>query len=616
MRLVNTSSLLIEEFLQRMVPEYAILSHVWQDEEVTLKDVQSGSASAKKGYAKIVNCCKKSAEDGYQYCWIDTCCIDKTSSAELSEAINSMYQWYKDSSVCYVYLADFEARQFRRKFVSTRWFKRGWTLQELIAPTVVEFYDANWDFYGTRISLQDDLMEATGIEQSVLRSGDPTKSTVVVRMSWAARRETTRIEDTAYCLMGLFGVNMPLLYGEGLRAFRRLQEEIMRTIDDETLIAWSPSKPTDSTNNESRGLLALSPHDFDVVEVLDENYTSFHCRPKHFKRFADRPSYGMPQNESLPWHLTHRGLHLTPPIKVSVVDGEIYACICLLESSEKEGLVCVKLHRSRRSDCYVRREGEPLRILPKAAIANLSITTIYVDQPTPPSNVIMRHYYNIPSFEPIMLIIRARPDITMSICESLKTSLHGEELQRLRRLSVRTDLLDNVLSPLLPQNWTYWCRVFEDTEDLKLREMTMGDLGSCYFFSRPQLREHNLVFIISYTPEVTVYVRCNVAADHPSCEAAFRYHKAWYEATEERDDCIDDTTDHICPSISLPNMTHTFSISVRRVSSPPLKHHVSRFVLSVDHQMLPWPPRKRDLDDLWFPQRGKVDLPIPEVAQS
>jgi hypothetical protein len=587
MRLINTSSLLIEEFLQRMVPEYAILSHVWQDEEVNLKDVQSGSASAKEGYAKIVNCCKKAADDGYQYCWIDTCCIDKTSSAELSEAINSMYQWYKSSSVCYVYLADFEARHSRHKFKSTRWFKRGWTLQELIAPTVVEFYDTNWDFYGTKISLQDDLMEATGIDQSVLRSGDPMKSTVVVRMAWDARRETTRIEDTAYCLMGLFGVNMPLLYGEGLRAFRRLQEEIMRTIDGETLIVWSPRELTSSPDYVSRSLLALSPHDFDVLEVLDENHTSFYGRPKHFKRFGDRPSSGLPQNEGLPWHLTHRGFHITPPIKVSVVDGEIYACLCLLKSSEKEGIVCVKLHRGWRNDCYVRREGEPMRILPKAAIADLSATTIYVDQPPPPSNIIMRHYRDIPSFGPIMLVIKARPYITMSICESLKASLHGEELQRLRRLPIRTNILDNVLSPLLPQDWTYWCRVFENTEDIKMREMTMGDPGSCYFFSRPKLIEHNLVFTISYTPEVTAYVTCNVAADHPSCEAAFRFPKAGFEATEENDDCINDVTDHICQSFSLSNMTHTFFISVRRVSSPPLKHHVSRFVLSVDHQMFP-----------------------------
>lgn len=609
MRLINTSSLEVEEFLQRAVPEYAILSHVWQDEEVTLKDVQSGSASAKKGYAKMVNCCKKAAEDGYQYCWIDTCCIDKTSSVELSEAINSMHQWYKYSSVCYVYLADFEMRNLQRSFETTRWFRRGWTLQELIAPTFVEFYDANWAFYGTRMSLKDELKEATGIDQSVLRGGDPTKSTVAVRMSWAARRETTRIEDTAYCLMGLFGVNMPLLYGEGLRAFRRLLEEIMRTIDDETLITWSPREPTESASHESRGLLARSPSDFDVRRMLDENHKTFYCRPENFKRFADNRSSGVPQNEGLPWHLTHRGLHLTPPIKVSVVNGEIYACLCLLETTQREGIVCVKLNLSSSGDCYIRRAGEPLRILPKADIGELLIRTIYVDQPPPPSIGMMRPYYN-KSYPPIMLVVRATPGITVSICESLKASLHGEELQRIRQLPVT--------SPSLPQDWINWCNIFAHTEDFKMREMTMGDPSSCYFFSRPQLRQQSLVFTVTYSPEVTIYVRCNVATDHPSCKAAFEHFPDWDDTAKEYDECNDDDTDYISLHLSLPTtgMKHELSVSVRRVSSPPLPDHVSRFVLSVDHRVFPWPPPEENIDDAMSFLRREMDLPIPKVAKS
>ncbi|ORX99611.1 heterokaryon incompatibility protein-domain-containing protein [Clohesyomyces aquaticus] len=240
MRLLNTKTLQIVEFLGRNIPEYVILSHTWGDEEVIFQDVQQSKVSEKKGYAKIQGFCKKAAEDGFQYGWVDTCCIDKTSSAELSEAINSMYNWYKGSRICYAYLADFEMTvggvgDHYRGFIASRWWSRGWTLQELLAPETVEFYDSNWNEVGTKLSLQDQIAEITGIDRRILGGADPFGVNVAVRMSWAAQRETTRIEDQAYCLMGLFRVNMPLLYGEGKRAFLRLQEEIMRIREDYTL---------------------------------------------------------------------------------------------------------------------------------------------------------------------------------------------------------------------------------------------------------------------------------------------------------------------------------------------------------------------------------------------
>ncbi|OAL54749.1 HET-domain-containing protein [Pyrenochaeta sp. DS3sAY3a] len=244
MRLINTTSLQVEEFLSNDAVDYVILSHTWEEEEVTLQDIQSGAAISKKGYAKITSCCQKAARDGFTYCWIDTCCIDKTSSAELSEAINSMYQWYQQARICYAYLADFhgtsrDVQLNHPSFAEAKWFTRGWTLQELIAPSVVEFFNAEWEEIGTRLSLQTELSAITGINRPVLSGEDSSNYTVNVRMSWAAHRKTSRLEDGAYCLMGLFGVNMPLLYGEGLRAFRRLQEEIMRSAEDYTLLAWS-----------------------------------------------------------------------------------------------------------------------------------------------------------------------------------------------------------------------------------------------------------------------------------------------------------------------------------------------------------------------------------------
>ncbi|OAG18683.1 HET-domain-containing protein, partial [Alternaria alternata] len=258
MRLLNTSTLQVEEFLQSQVPDYVILSHTWGSEEVTLQDILSNVAPSKKGFAKLIGCCKRAKDDGFKYCWIDTCCIDKTSSAELSEAINSMYQWYKGACICYAYLEDVQGNpqlDDYKAFSKSRWFTRGWTLQELIAPGIVEFYNVSWVDIGTRSSLQKRLTGITGINEKILTGGNPLNCPVAVRMSWAARRETSRVEDQAYCLLGIFGVNMALLYGEGHRAFLRLQEEILRIDEDYTLFAWD-------VNSSTGSLLASSPWQF------------------------------------------------------------------------------------------------------------------------------------------------------------------------------------------------------------------------------------------------------------------------------------------------------------------------------------------------------------------
>lgn len=193
---------------------------------------------------KIKMACAIAREAGYWYIWIDSCCIDKTSSSELSEAINSMYAWYGDARICYAYLADVppgettqsEDSDFRR----SRWFTRGWTLQELIAPAKLVFLCAEWETIGSKHDLVDVLEEITGIDRDalLLDGTDLNKFSVAQRFSWASMRETERVEDHAYSLMGLFDINMPTLYGEGERAFRRLQEEILRRTPDQSLFAW------------------------------------------------------------------------------------------------------------------------------------------------------------------------------------------------------------------------------------------------------------------------------------------------------------------------------------------------------------------------------------------
>ncbi|RYP63425.1 hypothetical protein DL771_009278 [Monosporascus sp. 5C6A] len=254
MRLLNTDDFEVNEVPYDQIPEYAILSHTWGDDEYTFEDVKARVGRDKKGFKKVEQCCSRAKADGFKYVWIDTCCIDKTSSAELSEAINSMYLWYYEAKRCYAYLADVPPKSTIK---DSRWFTRGWTLQELIAPSDVHFLAKDWTDLGTkRGGLKQDVSECTGIPVGILSGEDDLgAASIAQRMSWAATRETTRLEDRAYSLMGIFGINMPLLYGEGERAFVRLQEEIMKFSDDHSLFAWE-------SPDLRGGLLATSPAAF------------------------------------------------------------------------------------------------------------------------------------------------------------------------------------------------------------------------------------------------------------------------------------------------------------------------------------------------------------------
>ena len=185
----------------------------------------------------------QSEQDGFDWGWADTCCIDKTSSAELTEAINSMFYYYSHSEICYAYLSDVHSDCDANSwsFQESRWHKRGWTLQELIAPKHVVFVREDWYRLGTKYELAYTLQRVFNMPPaSVLRfEEDISDMSIAQRMSWAARRDTTRVEDEAYCLFGLFDVNMPTLYGEGRNAFYRLQEALMNTSPDTSIFAWS-----------------------------------------------------------------------------------------------------------------------------------------------------------------------------------------------------------------------------------------------------------------------------------------------------------------------------------------------------------------------------------------
>lgn len=233
MWLLNTETLKLEAFLSD-IPSYAILSHRWESDELSFGDITPEHRHL-NGHRKVKAFCEQARKDRFRYVWIDTCCIDKKSSAELGEAINSMYMWYEQADVCYAYLSDVEGME---DIVHSAWFSRGWTLQELLAPTTLHFYDHNWIFIASKHDLSAELEAITGIPHSALQEFRHDHFCIAEKMAWAARRQTTRKEDLAYCLLGIFNVNMPLLYGEGSKAFLRLQEEIMKVSNDLSILLW------------------------------------------------------------------------------------------------------------------------------------------------------------------------------------------------------------------------------------------------------------------------------------------------------------------------------------------------------------------------------------------
>jgi len=281
MWLLDVKTLELKEFFGHNIPPYVILSHTWGPEEVSFVEMKKWKyremAESKAGFIKIKGCCDQARRDGFAWAWVDSCAIDKRSSAELSEAINSMFQWYKDSDRCYVYLSDVpsgsEAISMLKK---SRWFTRGWTLQELVAPRKIVFFAQDWSPIGyqarytdlfdsgeisinaSSVDLTDEISTITNIPRDFL-TGERgvSQACVAQRMFWASRRETTRAEDRAYSLMGLFNISMPVIYGEGLeKAFERLQREIVTKTTDQSILAWH--RP----DTVSHSLLAQSPDCF------------------------------------------------------------------------------------------------------------------------------------------------------------------------------------------------------------------------------------------------------------------------------------------------------------------------------------------------------------------
>ncbi|KAM0712011.1 hypothetical protein Q7P37_011105 [Cladosporium fusiforme] len=353
---------IIEEF-GLDVPEYAILSHTWGRDEVTYQHVLGGTAQEHGGYNKVLSAMRLAASDGLEYIWIDTCCIDKSSSAELSEALNSMYAWYERSKKCYAILEDVPERysaDFVSKFSSSRWFTRGWTLQELLAPTNVYFFGKDctdvWTPIGDRIQLQDQISEVTKIPFGYLDGREHVHhASVAKRMSWAAKRQTKREEDVAYSLLGLFQVNMPMLYGEGSKAFLRLQEEIMKQSDDHSIFAWTKQPLDDYHDSSENG----STFEW-VNEYSDDNIEFDELRNAQFMKgthglLADSPAdYAQSgkivawthAEDQTPYQMTNRGLSISlrlQPLTDCLCIG-LLECHVEYETTQRLGILMERLH--------------------------------------------------------------------------------------------------------------------------------------------------------------------------------------------------------------------------------------------------------------------------------
>jgi hypothetical protein len=297
MRVLNTTTFELHSREQEFFKSqgYAILSHRWVGAEITFETLPQHISELRRTEArylaspqlsKIRGACDMARQLGFAWMWIDNCCINKASDTELSESINSMFRWYRDAQVCITYLSDVKLNvasgrsdgnpsnvfQKINSDQPSEWFFRGWTLQELLAPRKMNFYDANWTYMGTKESLAPEIERITGIASAYLTNAMPFRDAcIATKMSWMSGRQTTREEDIAYSMLGIFGVFMSPRYSEGMLAFTRLQELLQTTVTDESLYAWNmPDASASKTYSTERsrettwgsgewGLLAATP---------------------------------------------------------------------------------------------------------------------------------------------------------------------------------------------------------------------------------------------------------------------------------------------------------------------------------------------------------------------
>jgi hypothetical protein len=383
MRLLHKITLQFEEFIGDDSPPYGILSHTWGKDEITFVDmvrynegdpeIQS-KIKKKRGWGKI-EFMQNVTRDvvNINHFWVDTCNIDKSSSAELSEAINSMYRWYSNAFACYAYLSDLlvtsmDVKDAADQLKRAKWFTRGWTLQELLAPKKVVFFNGYGKELGTKETLCTILSETTGIDEDMLMGITHLWDVSIARrMSWASDRETTRTEDKAYSLLGIFGVNLALIYGEGEKAFYRLQEEIMKETYDQSIFAWSLAQPRipDKYYNRADSVLARNPSYF-----------------RQSRNVVRRPG-------ELDAHaMTNKGVKIQLPV-IWMPDGSLAAILCCMyvdhpesESVEPYSLAIVLKSTAKGDGSFGRSDNhvDKLILIPDVLRAHAEHHHIYLSR--------------------------------------------------------------------------------------------------------------------------------------------------------------------------------------------------------------------------------------------
>lgn len=244
------SALQQEQYIFEVVKNffaYVMLSHRWEGDEPGFRDIpQEGVYKLSTSrFDKVRNLCYKARKHKFHWAWIDTCCIDQDSSAEVQKSISSMFSWYRGSALTVIYLSDV-AESSDQALLLSQWFRRGWTLQELLAAKVIRLYKKDWSPFSQSAAFNHKnvaeilvaLESATGIQKSYLKFYCPSVEHPRMKLRWALHRVTKEKEDEAYCLMGIFGFTMPVTYGEGHHAFSRLLMEIMKRTGDATLLDW------------------------------------------------------------------------------------------------------------------------------------------------------------------------------------------------------------------------------------------------------------------------------------------------------------------------------------------------------------------------------------------
>jgi hypothetical protein len=273
-------------------PQYAILSHRWgaDADEVTFEDLSKSTGKGKSGYKKLQLCGEQAARDGLQHFWVDTCCINKANKAEHSLAIRSMFRWYRNATQCYVYLSDVSASPpskteedaspplWDSAFRDSKWFTRGWTLQELLAPGSVKFFSHEWERLGDRTSLKSQIHEVTSIPYTVLEGAPLSQFNINERLRWKQDRHTKLKEDEAYSMSGILDVDIAPVYGEGAEeAFRRLYDEIRKL--EECLRDLRPTDPRKDKERivETKGGLLEGSYRWVLENV---NFQQWHTDPQ------------------------------------------------------------------------------------------------------------------------------------------------------------------------------------------------------------------------------------------------------------------------------------------------------------------------------------------------